>query len=357
LIVGLIAVSAAPTTAQAQQAYAYQNIFDDNTGLTLNGLWAVDATPNIGANSAQGASAGNSLNWNNGVDFSGGTLTGTARTPTIDMSGIASPADASMTFYCWYNTETGGSYDQKWIRIYNATTNTQVYQQQFYVGAAAPGNCSALSSWHQHTWTAMPNGTTGIPIVIEFFFNAVDGAGNNGQGWFVDDLVIIGDDTAPPATISDLAAANPTLTEAELSWTSPTDNDISGQAAAFDLRYATAPITQATFAQATTVTGEPAPGAPGTVHNVLISGLNPGTTYHFAIVTTDYAGNASPISNVPSIDTLAPPPVGGGSATQAVVTEDKYTNCGAGVAGSPLGLVALAGLLALAAAGRKFFGK
>src|SRR5688572_5688841 len=216
LIVGLVAVSAAPTTAHAQQAYAYQNIFDDNTGLTLNGLWAVDATPNIGANAAQGASAGNSLNWNNGVDFSGGTIFGTARTTPIDLSGISDPADASMTFYCWYNTETSGSYDQKWIRIYNATTNSLITSQQFYVGNAAPGNCSALSAWHQHTFSSMPNNTVGISIFLEFEFNAVDTAGNNGQGWFVDDLVIITADTAPPEVIGDLAAANPTETEVEL---------------------------------------------------------------------------------------------------------------------------------------------
>ena len=354
LIVGILALAAAPTTAQAQQAYAYQNIFDDNSGLTLTGLWAVDATPSIGANSAQGASAGNSLNWNNGVDFSGGTLTGTARTPTIDMTGVA---NASMTFYCWYNTETGASYDQKWVRIFNATNNSQVYQQQIYQGAPAPGNCSGLSTWHQHTWATMPPAALGIPIIIEFFFNAVDGAGNNGQGWFVDDLVIISDDATPPVAIADLAAGSPTLTEATVTWTSPFDNDTSGQASSFDLRYATAPITAGTWGQATQVNGEPLPSTPGTPHSLLVAGLNPGTTYHFAIVTTDFANNVSALSNVPSVDTLAPPPVGGSATTAPTAAEDKYANCSAGVAGSPIGLMVLAGFLALATAGRRLIKK
>src|SRR5688572_31226567 len=113
LIVGLVAVSAAPTTAHAQQAYAYQNIFDDNTGLTLNGLWAVDATPNIGANAAQGASAGNSLNWNNGVDFSGGTISGTRPPPRFAWSGIWDRGEAWRPFYSCYTPETGGSYDRR----------------------------------------------------------------------------------------------------------------------------------------------------------------------------------------------------------------------------------------------------
>src|SRR5262245_26916290 len=257
LAAGLLASWAAPAPVMAQQAYASQNPFDDGTGLTMNGLWAVDSTPAIGANSAPGASGGNSLNWNNGVDFSGGTITGTARTPTIDLTGVAT---ATMTFYCWYNTETGPTYDQKWIRIYNATSGAQVYQQQIYAGAPAPGNCSALSTWHQHSWANMPAAALNIPIQIEFYFNAVDGAGNNGQGWFVDDLIIISDDATPPVAVDDLAASAPTLSGCKLDWTAPFDNDVSGKAASYDLRYATAPITASNFAQATTINGEPPPG-------------------------------------------------------------------------------------------------
>src|SRR5687767_5818323 len=118
LVAGLLASVAAPAPVSAQQAYAYQNVFDDATGLTLTGLWACDATPSIAAGPGSG---GNSLNWNNGADFSGATITGTARTPTINPI-----SSATMTFNCWYNTETGPTYDQKWIRIFNATTGGQV---------------------------------------------------------------------------------------------------------------------------------------------------------------------------------------------------------------------------------------
>jgi hypothetical protein len=54
------------------------------------------------------------------------------------------------------------------------------------------------------------------------------------------------------------------------------------------------------FTAATTVAGAPAPQVAGTVQTVTIAGLTPGTTYYFAIKTTDEAGNTSTISNNPS---------------------------------------------------------
>src|SRR6185503_6408194 len=58
LAAALLAFVAAPTPLAAQQAYAYQNPFDDSTGWTLNGLWAVDNTPAV-PNGSAGASGGN----------------------------------------------------------------------------------------------------------------------------------------------------------------------------------------------------------------------------------------------------------------------------------------------------------
>jgi hypothetical protein len=165
---------AAPA-AMAQQAYAYNNPFTDNTGLTLNGLWAVDSTPAIGANAAPAASNGNSLNWNNGVDFSGATITGTARTPTIDMTGVNT---ATMTFYCWYNTRRRHLRPEVDPDL-QRHNNTRVFAQQS-TGLLRRGNCAGLSSWHRHSWAT--SAALNIPIIIGFFFNAVDRGGSNGPG-------------------------------------------------------------------------------------------------------------------------------------------------------------------------------
>ena len=355
VLIALVASIATPLPATAQQAYAYNNIFDDDSGLTVTGLWAVDNTPAV-ANSAPGASGGNNLNYNNGSSYNNGnTNSGTARTPMIDMTGVST---ASMTFWCRYQTEdTGTSYDQRWIRIYNATSQAQVYTGQFAGSAAAPLNCPSMSVWHQHTWTNFPAAALNIPIIIEFYFNTVDSVGNDYQGWFIDDLQIISDDVTPPDDITDLAVGNATLTTVDVDWSSPFDNDIGGQAQSFDLRYATAVITPANFATATQVNGEPSPSVPGTPHTLTISGLNPGTQYWFAIRSTDPGGNISNLSNVVTLTTVTLPPVGGSASTLAKPAKDRYNACAAGTEAAPFGLIALAGLIGLAAASRAFFRK
>jgi len=353
VLAALIASIATPPQASAQQAYAYNNIFDDNSGLTLTGMWAVDNTPAV-PNAAPGSSGGNNLNYNDGTDYdNGATNSGTARTPTIDLTGVST---ASMTFWCRYQTEDAGTtYDQRWIRIYNATSQAQVYTGQFSGSAASPLTCPSMSTWHQHSWTNMPAAALNIPIIVEFYFNTVDGGVNQYQGWFVDDLQIIADDVTPPELIDDLAVDNPTQSSVDVEWTSPNDDDIGGQAQTFDLRYATAVITDGNFSTATPVTGEPAPGPDGTLHTMTISGLNPGTQYWFAIRSTDPGGNTSNISNVETVTTLALPPVGGSATAGAKPPKDRYSGCSAGTESAPFGLIALAGLIGLAAAFRAFF--
>ena len=51
------------------------------------------------------------------------------------------------------------------------------------------------------------------------------------------------------------------------------------------------------FNAATHVAGEPAPAIAGTIHNITLSGLTPGTTYYFAMKTQDEVPNTSALSN------------------------------------------------------------
>ncbi|MBI5366214.1 MAG: S8 family serine peptidase [Planctomycetes bacterium] len=118
-------------------------------------------------------------------------------------------------------------------------------------------------------------------------------------------------DTIPPATISDLAASAATDALGSLpdrilaAWTATGDDVSTGRASSYDLRYSTSPITAATWATATQFVGEPLPGTPGARESVAIAGLAASTTYYLAIKATDEAGNASPLSNVPSATTGA----------------------------------------------------
>ncbi len=110
----------------------------------------------------------------------------------------------------------------------------------------------------------------------------------------------------PPAAVNDLLAFNPTSTSIELSWTSTGDDGVVGTATSFDVRRSASPITSGNFNAATPVTGEPVPAVAGTLQGVIVDGLDPSTTYHFAMKVHDETATPSPISNVVSAATDAP---------------------------------------------------
>ncbi len=103
------------------------------------------------------------------------------------------------------------------------------------------------------------------------------------------------------------AEAQTTWNSVTINWTTPGDDSLIGTASQFDLRYSTSLITAANYASATRFVGTPAPAAPGTPQNVVVTGLSPGTTYYFALKTADEVPNWALISNVVSRTTLLAP--------------------------------------------------
>ncbi len=101
-----------------------------------------------------------------------------------------------------------------------------------------------------------------------------------------------------PAPIADLAVSHVGSNDATLTWTATGDNWNVGQAYAYDLRYSTAPITSASWAGATPVADLPLPQLAGATETFLLGGLEPETTYYFALIAIDEAGNQSDLSNV-----------------------------------------------------------
>ncbi|MDT3428831.1 hypothetical protein J2Z22_004425 [Paenibacillus forsythiae] len=110
-------------------------------------------------------------------------------------------------------------------------------------------------------------------------------------------------DATAPSAVSNLAASSPASSSVTLSWTASGDDGASGMAASNDIRYSTSVITSSNFSSAAQAAGEPAPAAAGTSQSMTVGGLNPSTTYYFAMKTTDEAGNVSTISNVASAAT------------------------------------------------------
>ncbi len=121
------------------------------------------------------------------------------------------------------------------------------------------------------------------------------------------------DDQVKPSAVTDLiVVADPTPIinpmagrHIGLAWTSSGDDGTSGQASSYDVRYSTAPITEATFSSALQVTGAPQPQRPGMREKIVITGLNPFTDYYFSVKVLDNAGNGSDVSNQATGKTLA----------------------------------------------------
>jgi len=113
-------------------------------------------------------------------------------------------------------------------------------------------------------------------------------------------------DFTPPARMTDLAVTGVSSGTAVLSWTSTGDDGNQGNAAKFELRYATSPITEENWDYAMPAGQVPDPQAPGTLQSATVHGLNAGTSYYFAIRARDDAWQQSPLSNVVAATTQIP---------------------------------------------------
>ncbi len=106
-------------------------------------------------------------------------------------------------------------------------------------------------------------------------------------------------DPVPPGQITNLAAGTPGAARVPLTWTAAGDDGSTGTAMAYDLRCSSSPISDDTaFNAATQVTSVPAPKVAGSSESFTVMGLNPLTTYYFAIKAVDKGTNRGPLSNL-----------------------------------------------------------
>jgi hypothetical protein len=120
-------------------------------------------------------------------------------------------------------------------------------------------------------------------------------------------------DITPPGTIIDLATSNPTINSITLAWTAPGDDGNSGSASGYIVKYSTlGPINDANWASAMSYGQSWTPLSSGNIETYIVTGLNQGTKYWFAIKAFDEVPNTGGISNSPdnttmiSIDTTPP---------------------------------------------------
>ena len=135
------------------------------------------------------------------------------------------------------------------------------------------------------TWSAIPNGQS----TFAWKFKTLCASN-----------VPLGDVT-PPSVVTDLAAV-PGLFPGEirLTWTAPGDDGATGTASGYIIKVAHAPITGGTFdavADLDRWITEPQPSVAATPETLVVFGLDPDSTWHFALKTQDEIPNTSGISN------------------------------------------------------------
>jgi hypothetical protein len=109
-------------------------------------------------------------------------------------------------------------------------------------------------------------------------------------------------DITSPATISDLSIDSVGSDFVHLSWTSPGDDDVSGTATEYDIRFAQVELSEANWENAQSVQAIPSPSVSGTLESIVIGDLYSTQHYFIGIKTIDDRNNSSDISNV--VDTI-----------------------------------------------------
>jgi len=219
----------------------------------------------------------------------------------------------SSTNLALYAGNTGDNLGQSWVYIDKVSTyfvTAPEHATYTLSGFDNPGG-SGIDHYEYRidggnpTLYSGPFGGLGSTLAVNgshtIQYYSVDKAGNNGPIKTVSVMT----DVTPPSSILDLAVLSIDINMVTLSWTAPGNDGISGRATSYDVRYTTTNITNDTdFNAAIKVEKILAPQTGGTTETLEILGLNPNTTYYFAIKAFDEAPNTSPLSNIPSATTL-----------------------------------------------------
>ena len=106
-------------------------------------------------------------------------------------------------------------------------------------------------------------------------------------------------DTIPPARITDLIGwVGPHPGMISLQWTAPGDDDMEGRVNHYRVRTHTIPIlNEDDWDEAWQQIGEPVPGLPGTIEEMIVENLNPGTLLYVTARAVDDFRNMSQLGN------------------------------------------------------------
>ncbi len=193
---------------------------------------------------------------------------------------------------------TATEYDLRW-------STSAISSQNFASATRVAGVSAPLAAGTSQMFTV-----TGLAPSTQYWF-ALKTGDERGNWSSVSNIVsaTTTTDTERPAPLAVTVSAS-TSSTVTLTWSAVGDDSLVGTAAQYDVRWSTAMITEANWASATASSGEPAPAAPGTVQNFVVSGLDRSVDLYFAVKVRDDANQWSALSNAPRVDRLldtAPP--------------------------------------------------
>ncbi|HKQ58151.1 MAG TPA: S8 family serine peptidase [Candidatus Eisenbacteria bacterium] len=130
-------------------------------------------------------------------------------------------------------------------------------------------------------------------------------AARTGSRLYAPGLVAL--DGVPPFAVVDLRAVSSSTTTITVGWTTPADAG-AGPVAGYELRSATFPLDATNFQLGTPASLVPAPEAPGTPVEAVITDLTESTRYYVAMRSRDAGWNQSPLSNLVQVATAREAP-------------------------------------------------
>lgn len=145
-------------------------------------------------------------------------------------------------------------------------------------------------------------------------------------------------DSIAPGQITDLTFNNVATSTLTLNWSATGDDNYSGTAASYDIRYSTSTLNDGNFASATPAAGTPSPSLAGTLETLDMDGLEASTTYYFLVKASDEAFNTSTVSVLgtvttdpldsaaPVISSVSAHDIGSDSATISWTTDEGATS-------------------------------
>jgi len=159
---------------------AYEDYMENGVnGWTSDGLWHQET--------ARSSSPQTSWSYNNGAPdytFDVGDNWGGLISPVIDLSAYSS---AVLSFKYWYETESSSTYyDQRWIQIGVDGVFTNVAQL----------SGDPMWTWNEYSFDLSPYAGNSN-VQVRFFFDTVDSILNNYEGWYIDDVMVLGESTEP----------------------------------------------------------------------------------------------------------------------------------------------------------------